>query len=56
MQAEEEWISEICRETENLQNIDIAGMHGNIKGTVGQKTCYLTQCIESKNRTIIIVR
>lgn len=40
-------------ETENLQNIDIEGMHKNIKGTVGQKTCYLTQCIKSK---IIIVK
>ena len=53
-EAKEKWINEQCREIEQNQHLDSKYMHSKIKEVSGKQSCTSTNCIKSKDGTVLM--
>ena len=53
-EAKEKWINEQCQEIEQNQHLDSKYMHSKIKEVSGKKSCTSTNCIKSKDGTVLM--
>ena len=54
MRQKEKWINEQCQEIEQNQHLDNKYMHSKIKELSGKKSCTSTNCIKSKDGTVLM--
>ena len=53
-EAKEKWINEQCQEIEQNKHLDSKYMHSKIKEVSGKQSCTSTNCIKSKDGTVLM--